>query len=287
MTPTPIGVATSVGADRDLILTAAQDFVEARLDGDGARLARVVHPEAVLRRVRSDRSGARFLEHYGASKLIAWAASQPGATASRDATTPEPRIELLDRFWLIATVRVALDAGVEYLQLAKTGADWRVAAGLASANAAHADDGPVDHTAVCAPAQDYAEGWYAADAARMARAMHPALFKRSLRFTTAGTPFIEYINYSELVCWTARTEPTPAERRRHDIRLLDRFHNTAVVRLAFLEAREPDDPDDVESLLVVNLDGSWRIIDVLWEDDRTTNPDPFHGAWGHHWDPDR
>lgn len=61
-----------------------------------------------------------------------------------------------------------------------------------------------DSAAVRQAALDYIEGWYEADAARMARAVHPELAKRWVRTDSTGASMIRDMGASELIAQTRR-----------------------------------------------------------------------------------
>ena len=209
--------------------------------------------------LRMDRSGRRYLEAHGAAKLIGW-----GVPALRRAGT-EPVVDLLDQFWSIATARVTVGTQRQYVQLAKFDSDWLVTNVLTDTSTAAVDVAAPDDAALCAPGNEYAQAWFTADGERMGRALHPELCKRDLRLTKSGAPYVEYLTYSELVCSDRAHAAAPPAGRGVDVRCLDTCGSTAVVRVAFLESLDGDRPLAVEHLLTADLDGAWRIVDVLWE----------------------
>jgi hypothetical protein len=112
---------------------------------------------------------------------------------------------------------------------------------------------PADADRVRRVALDYIEGWYAGDADRMARAVHPALVKRIVR-TRDGKSTLHEMGAAELIAATARQ--TPPQRRRSDVRILDIFGNTASVRI--------DADEWIDYPHLARIDGKWRIVNVLW-----------------------
>ena len=56
-----------------------------------------------------------------------------------------------------------------------------------------------DSAAIRATALDYIQGWYAADAARMERALHPELAKRIVRSDTLGNYRLDQMSAMSLV----------------------------------------------------------------------------------------
>ena len=117
-----------------------------------------------------------------------------------------------------------------------------------------------DSTGIRAAALDYAEGWYAGDADRMARAVHPELVKRILVTDTAtGRAFVQTMGASALVNGARHGygKSTPAERQQKDVRILDVFGNAAVAKVIMA--------DWIDYLQLVRADGRWQIVNVLWE----------------------
>jgi hypothetical protein len=117
-----------------------------------------------------------------------------------------------------------------------------------------------DSTALVAASKDYIEGWYTGDAARMTRALHPELVKRIVSYdTTSKRWIVDNQGATRLINGTARGggTRTPKDRQRTDVRILDVFRNTAVVRV--------DAGDWVDYLNLVRTDGRWLILNVLWE----------------------
>ena len=117
-----------------------------------------------------------------------------------------------------------------------------------------------DTAAIRGAALDYAEGWYTADADRMARALSPELVKRVvLRDTTTAHDVIQTMGKSVLVNNTRRAaghQPPAAEQRR-DVRILDIYRGVAVVRVTM--------SGWVDFLQLARVDGQWVIVNVLWQ----------------------
>jgi hypothetical protein len=126
--------------------------------------------------------------------------------------------------------------------------------------AASAQSESADRAAIRATALDYIEGWYTHDAARMERALHPQLVKRRLISDAAGNAAIDEMTGLRLVQATRApagwTAPKLGNQRR-DVAILDVFGNTASVKI--------DADNWVDYLHLVRTDGSWKILNVLWE----------------------
>lgn len=116
-----------------------------------------------------------------------------------------------------------------------------------------------DSAAIRQAALDYIEGWYAGDAERMARAVHPELAKRLVRTDReSGRSDIRTMGASELVAQTRRggAKETPPAERRTEVRILDVFGETASARV--------DAHGWIDYMHLARADGRWQIVNVLW-----------------------
>jgi hypothetical protein len=128
--------------------------------------------------------------------------------------------------------------------------------GLASAQTTSSDEnGAIGKTAL-----DYIEGWYAGDAARMERALHPELAKRMI--STDPKTGRSQFNHMGAMSLVQRTRDgggknTPQDRQLKEVTILDRYNNAAVVKIVA--------SDWIDYLQVAKFNGDWKIINVLWE----------------------
>lgn len=117
-----------------------------------------------------------------------------------------------------------------------------------------------DSAAIRAAALDYIEGWFAGDAERMARALHPELVKRIVVTDEAtGRDLIDGMGVSKLVEGTRRGygAEVPIEARRTGVSILDVTGQAASVKL--------DAGPWVDFMHLVRVNGEWKILNVLWE----------------------
>ncbi len=91
---------------------------------------------------------------------------------------------------------------------------------------AHTEHGPIVTAAL-----DYIDGWYDGEAARMQRALHPALAKRTQTADSSGQLVVADMGARELTDRTAAGTGTADPARRHDVRVLDVFGRAAAVRV--------------------------------------------------------
>ena len=117
-----------------------------------------------------------------------------------------------------------------------------------------------DTAGIRASALDYIEGWYAGDAARMERAVHPELAKRVVMTDAkSGRSQLESIGAMTLVMRTRAGggTRTPEPRKQKDYTLLDIDQNAAVAKVIA--------SDWVDYLELAKWNGRWVIVNVLWE----------------------
>jgi putative lumazine-binding protein len=115
-----------------------------------------------------------------------------------------------------------------------------------------------DKAAITQTALDYLEGWYAGDAERMERALHPELAKRIVRTNPQGSR-LDQMGAMTLVQYTRRGggKNTPKEKQQKDVVILDVFENAASVKAVA--------SDWIDYLHVAKFNGKWVIVNVLWE----------------------
>lgn len=116
-----------------------------------------------------------------------------------------------------------------------------------------------DEEFIKATALDYIEGWYEGNGERMGRALHPELAKRAVFVTPAGEHNLRHMTKKDLVDATnaGYGKQTPEDQRRSDVKILDRYGNTAVVKVVVVEW--------IDYLQLMKWEGRWVIINVLWE----------------------
>jgi Putative lumazine-binding len=117
---------------------------------------------------------------------------------------------------------------------------------------------PGDEAAIVGAVLDYFEGWFEGDAARMDRALHPELAKRSIRQTSSDPDRLETITKRQMVDATAagvgrRRDPGD---RRIEVHVQDMSGTIAnvTVRSAVY----------VEYLQLARTRDGWRIVNALW-----------------------
>ena len=116
-----------------------------------------------------------------------------------------------------------------------------------------------DKAAITQTALDYLEGWYAGDAERMEKALHPELAKRIMRSNPQGQSRLDQMSAMTLVQFTrgGGGKNTPKDKQQKDITILDVFGNAATVKAVAT--------DWIDYLHVAKSNGRWVIVNVLWE----------------------
>ena len=114
-----------------------------------------------------------------------------------------------------------------------------------------------DSAAIRSTALDYIDGWYTNNPTRMERALHPHLAKRLVWADSTGRSHLVDMTALELIQGTKAHPPTPASDRRDDVTILSTYGNVAMVRI--------EASDWVDFLQEVKWNGSWKIINVVWE----------------------
>jgi Putative lumazine-binding len=114
-----------------------------------------------------------------------------------------------------------------------------------------------DSAAIRATALDYIQGWYTNNGERMERALHPHLAKRLVWADSTGRSHLVDMTALELIQGTRSHPPTPATERRDDVTIVSSYGNVALVRI--------EATDWVDFLQEVKWNGSWKILNVVWE----------------------
>jgi hypothetical protein len=108
-----------------------------------------------------------------------------------------------------------------------------------------------ERAAIVETVLDYFEGWFDGDAARMDRALHPALAKQGPELRTATK--------DEMVAWTAAGEgkaQDPGPGRRIDVTVVD-AHGTIASAVVDSDVYR-------EYLHLVRTGEGWKIVNALW-----------------------
>jgi Putative lumazine-binding len=108
-------------ADRDAILAAAADYIEAWLDGDAERMARCLHPELAKRSPADGAGPTGEIETLSRDDMVTATATGLGTRYARPWEA-----SVLDAYRDIATVRVRTSVYMDYLHLVRSGDRWLI-----------------------------------------------------------------------------------------------------------------------------------------------------------------
>lgn len=111
-----------------------------------------------------------------------------------------------------------------------------------------------DREAIVSVALDYIGGWFDADQARMERALHPDLSKRSVQADGAVRTLTREMMLGFTSEGGGRREDAPDRRLEVEVNHIDGVLATAVVRCHLY----------VDYLQLVRTDTGWRILNVIW-----------------------
>ncbi len=109
--------------DLEAIRSVSQDYWDSWFQGDAERMERSLHPELAKRHIkRNSQTGAEYLAHLTREVMV---------KATRDGegteTPPDQRwvkLQVLDVYETIASVRCEAHDYIEYLHLVKTDGRW-------------------------------------------------------------------------------------------------------------------------------------------------------------------
>ena len=122
--------------------------------------------------------------------------------------------------------------------------------------------GTPDSTAIKETVANYIEGWYSADADRMAKALHPELAKRGIRQGKEGqNTQIMKADFNNMVAWTKgkpnEIKANPAVKNTLSIIIREIGKNIADVKCV--------SPDFIDYLHLGRINGEWKILNAIWE----------------------
>lgn len=116
-----------------------------------------------------------------------------------------------------------------------------------------------DSTAITATAFDYADGFYSGAPERMERAIHPDLNKVFVvKLSPTAKSSLQYSTFSGLIELTrAKLGFREPEKRNIKVTLLTINNDLASAKMT--------SPMFNDYLQMVNIEGKWKIVNVLWE----------------------
>jgi hypothetical protein len=114
-----------------------------------------------------------------------------------------------------------------------------------------------DRAAITAAVEDYVQGWYQADAERMARCLHPQLLKRLVRAEPDGLTALHEMSAAALEGLVReRVGSTSPAVQQQEIAVLGIYGGIATVQAEM--------NDWVDYLHLGRFENGWKIVNVLW-----------------------
>ena len=120
-------------------------------------------------------------------------------------------------------------------------------------------DTATDKAAIESVVLDYFEGWFEGDAARMERALHPELAKRSLEQDVSGVETLRTLTAQEMIDATARglgKSRDPGDRRIE----VEAEHVYGTIANVTVHSAVYE-----EYLQLVRTTDGWKIVNTLWD----------------------
>lgn len=111
----------SMTAEQSAVAAAATEYFNAWFDGDGERMARILHPDLCKRRRAESLS---FTTH---EQMVEWTAAGDGVEEAADRSLD---VAVFDVYGDMASVRVQSAVYYEYLHLVRTEDGWKIANAL-------------------------------------------------------------------------------------------------------------------------------------------------------------
>jgi hypothetical protein len=129
---------------------------------------------------------------------------------------------------------------------------------LAAFSGLAAADEAADAKAIEATVRNYLEGWFTSDQARMEKALHPNLFKVSVRKTRDGeAEYLDAMEAEYLTLLTGRNQDWVKDKKGLlSLKIVFQDEQIAVVHAVSTGFY------DVCGL--VKLNGEWKLLQVLW-----------------------
>jgi hypothetical protein len=249
--------------DTEAILKTALDYSDGAYSGDAARMERALHPDlnklAFGRRAPSmgiasfysTVSGLVEMTRLGVMKL--------------DPDKRKTDAAVLEAKDGVASVKVRSSQWCDYLQMIKTGGQWKIVNVLwtpgvdtpAENRVVPGFDAEKERPAAQAAALDYVEGLFSGDIARLEKALHPETSQVVfLAAGESGAAVLNRIRYSGLLePAKAKLGLPPENARKAEVRVLDLMDG-----MAFAAARTGIGAVYLQLQLI---DGQWKAINVL------------------------
>jgi len=248
------------------ITAAAMDYMDGAHDGDASRIERSVHHELTKVSLRKlPNSDVTFLSKAGFSRL------QELVRANMVPLPKEKRNIKVEVFSVkkgLACAKAVSAQFYDYLQLAKIDGKWKLINVLFTGNSGVGEKEQAAHfmnnkQAIKQAALDYIEGFFSGDADRVRRAVHPELTKVvPITLKQTGKTMLNKMGAGFLIEGARmKVGLVKEEDRNIKITIFDVMKDIAIVEVTSSEY--------VDYLQLGNVNGQWKIINVLWQMNRS------------------
>ena len=115
---------TDPEADKSAIKQAALDYLEGWYEGNAERMERALHPDLAKKGVQvMPQTQRTFLNFASASTMVEYTRAGVGKNPDKKAKI---KVEILDIFKNMASVKTTTPDFVDYLQIARCNSEWKI-----------------------------------------------------------------------------------------------------------------------------------------------------------------
>lgn len=256
------------------IVATALDYSDGGYSGDAVRMERALHPDLnkliFMRRSPAMGLSSNYSTFSGLVEMTRM------AVLNLEPDKRKTEVTVLESADDVACVRLKSSQWCDYLQMVKTGGEWKIVnvlwtSGLDAPPARKVVPGfdpEKERPAAQAAALDFLEGMLAADAARLEKALHPETSLAVLVIAPkTGAAFLNRTRYSGILePAKAKAGAAPENARGAEVRVLDLMDG-----MAFAAARTARGAAYLQLQL---MDGQWKVINVLVRPSDSAGPQP-------------
>lgn len=248
-------------AEKEAIIKTALDYGEGYYSGAADRMERALHYDLnKVFVVTIPQTGRHVLNYSTFSGLVEATRAKAGLLDPEKRKIQGYALQLNDN---IACAKITSARYNDFLQMVKIDGQWKIVNVLwvpgpdqPNRPAIPTYDPAKDEAAVLAAARDYIDGFYAGDAAKVEKAVHPEVCAANVAAFPAGKTAITRIRYSSLVEGVRmRAGKMPEGLPKPEIKIIDGMDG-----MAFVEIKGPD---AWYYLQMTTLGGEWKIINIL------------------------
>jgi len=248
-------------AEKEAIIKTALDYGDGFYSGAAERMERALHYDLNKVYVATiPQTGKSVLNYSTFSGLVEMTRAKVGLL--------DPEKRKIQGFALhlngdIACAKITSARYNDFLQMVKVDGQWKIVNVLWVPGPDQPNRPPIpaydpakDEAAVLGTARDFIDGFYAGDAAKVEKAVHPEFSLANVVALPTGKTAIMRLRYSSLVeSVRFRAGKAPANLPKPEIKIIDGMDG-----MAFVEIKGPD---GYYYLQMTVLGGEWKIINIL------------------------